>query len=108
MVWCGWSQVTQSNNLYRTTTFTILAPTLETTVHCVKGRGDSIEHLPGTFTEEEARLCLSLYNSDDILDPDVWLVELQTILREDFTITEKALTIRAFFWLKAPSYLRHY
>ena len=36
--WCGWSQVTQSNNLYRTTTFTILAPTLETTVHCVKGR----------------------------------------------------------------------
>ena len=36
VVWCGWSQVTQSNNLYKTTTFTILAPTLETAVHCVK------------------------------------------------------------------------
>ena len=40
-------------------------------------------------------------------------LELQTKVREDFTITEKApsSTSRAFSWLKAPasvSYLRHY
>ena len=29
----------------------------------------------------------------------VWVVELQTKVREDFTITEKAPT-KAFFWLR--------
>ena len=43
-----------------------------------------------------------------------WTVELQTKVREDFTIMEKAPT-RAFSWLKAPTsaftlktLLRHY
>ena len=41
-------------------------------------------------------------------DPnEISQAELQTKLREDFTITEKD-PIRAFSWLKALSYLRHY
>ena len=32
-----------------------------------------------------------------------WTLELATNLRDVFTITEKALTTRAFPWLKAPT-----
>ena len=36
------------------------------------------------------------------LNPLAWILELQTKVREDFTMTEKAPT-RAFSWLKSPT-----
>ena len=59
-----------------------------------------ILQLPGlhTFTKHKV----------DSYSYDAFQVELQTKVREDFTITEKAPT-RAFSWLKALSHLRrHY
>ena len=58
-----------------------------------------ILQLPGlhTFTKHKV----------DSYSYDAFQVELQTKVREDFTITEKAPS-RAFSWLKALSHLRHY
>ena len=84
-----------------------------------------VTQLPVTTSQQGAAGGRNGFNINGLLHPLRWfpaavsqcsmfMVELQTKVREDFTITEKAPNL-AFFWLKVPSsnftfkkLLRHY